>query len=140
MAGTPLHIVHFEHQANGQTKGVPWDGVRQWLLDHGFTMRKQWPNDLCWVWQDVEAEPFTEASELIELSLTFTLSPVAPSRWGVWQALVTDLCETFDLGLADAARGIRVGPGELFRILSETVSWREFHERYHWPESVAGGK
>lgn len=137
--GTPLRIVHYEREQDGAAGGTPIDQVHQWLLGHGFTFKK-WPDDSCLLWRDVEAEPYSQDGELAELILTFTLSRESPSRWAVWQALVTDLCEALDLGLADAEQGVRVGADELLRLLAQTVSWRECQERYHWPVAIAESK
>lgn len=137
--GTPLRIVRYKRDAGNSTRGASIDQVHQWFLGHGFTF-KNWPDDSCLVWQDVQAEPYAEGGELTELILTFTLSPASPSRWEVWQRLVADLCGALDLGLADVEHGVRVGPDELFRLLARTVPWKEFQERYGWPMAVAGGR
>ncbi len=85
---------------------------------------------------DVEAFLVVGDHELAEIILTFTLSRDSPSRWKLWEALVLQLCEDWDLGLYDAARGFMVEPTEILHALADTQAWRDFEANFHWPPTA----
>jgi len=139
--GIPVRITRAVREENGRAGEVPTEAVRRWLEQHGFVLREQGKGVCKLERDDVLAELYDKDGELAELELTFTLSRDAPTRWEAWQAFVRELCAAWGLRLADwAAGGKLVGPEELLRLLSQTVSWQDFQAHFGWPTPVTPGR
>ena len=131
--GVPVRIIRVERVTNGRAEGLDPGAVREWLAAHGFRVVEQYRTSVTFGRDDILADLYEKDGELAHLSLTFTLSRDAPSRLGKWQAFVTEMCEAWGLKLGDSPRGRLVGPEDLPRLLSETVSWQDFQRNFGWP-------
>ncbi len=135
LGGVPVRIARTVREEDGPTGRLRAEAVGAWLERHGFTLSEQRPAVIVYRREDILAECYEQEGELAELILTFTLSRDAPSRWDTWQALVGELCAAWGLRLADGtAEGRLVGPEELLRLLSQTMSWQDFQTHFGWPE------
>jgi hypothetical protein len=132
----PVRIARSVRDENVVAERLRPGPVRQWLERHGFAFQEQGKGVVALRHGEVLAELYEQGDELAEVLLTFTLSRDAPSRWGAWQAFVTELCAAWALRLADAA-GELVGPEELLRLLSQTLSWQDLQRHFGWPTSAA---
>ncbi len=129
--GTNVIIVDVERQENPTTENLCLESVIDWLQKRGFVLRDERWQRL--TWEDVEVDLFLKEGELADITLTFTLSQNAPSRWAAWIKLVRELCESWNLRLIDADHRTTVGADQLLRLLARTVAWRDFEENFGWP-------
>ena len=136
----PVMIVRTERESNGQGVGLPPALVQHWLEERGFKISETWKNGAQLEKGDILSELYCRDNELSEIILTFILSRDVPARWDAWQAFVNDICRQFGLSLGDSAQNRKVGPDELLRLLSETISWQDFQRNFKWPSVAAVGK
>jgi hypothetical protein len=128
-----VRVVDAERDPAASAPPLALTPVRQWLLARGFALVEP-------PWQDgvrrdeVLAEFFQKDGELSEVVLTFTLSRASPEQWPAWQQVVESLCGRFGLLLGDSEALTKAPPEHLFPILTRDLSWREFHDRFHWPD------
>jgi hypothetical protein len=134
LGGVPVRIARAVREEDGPAERLRPDAVRGWLERHGFAVSERGKGATALRREDMLAECYEQEGELAELLLTFTLSRDAPSRWDTWHTLVAELSAAWGLRLADGAAGGRlVGPDELLRLLSQTVSWQDFQTHFGWP-------
>jgi hypothetical protein len=140
MEGRSLRLLDAVAQDSTEGQRIDAEAVKGWLQERGFRLEEDDADSARLTREDIEAFLEVEDGELAQIVLTFTLAPDSPSRWERWKELVEDLSEAWHLSLADTEHGTKLGVSELFRLLSETIAWREFERNFGWPTIASAAK
>jgi len=137
--GAPVRLVYSERSESSVGVVVDPQTVSAWLQERGFEIRGRFAHHPTLGLEDIELDLFSTDGELSHVDLTFSLSKQSPDRWEAWRSFVTEFCNAWKLELGDTEHDIKVGPGELFRLLASHPSWKDFQQAFAWPSAVRTG-
>jgi len=139
MIGSPVTILHTVPDVNITPQTIDPQTLQLVLEQEGFSVSQLGDTFLRMNRGEIEAFLAVEHRVLSEIVLTFTLNRSSPSRIPDWQHLVNHLLRSDGLALVDRMTQERVGCHDFQRVLTNSPAWREFANRYGWPEAAQEG-
>ncbi|MBI3409649.1 MAG: hypothetical protein HY040_15015 [Planctomycetes bacterium] len=129
-------MLHGEPIANEPAIHLSDNEVCRWLEKQGFQKEAPTPKYIRFRKEDLEVGTSSKIDDLIGLQLTMQLAKTsfARRRWKWWQEAVDLMCDTWNLTPFDPEQRRKVRKEDFLRLLTETLSWKEFSTNFGWPE------